>query len=171
MGYVIYELPFLSNAQPLVRHLAGGWQVNSIFAFQSGSPFSVFDGSNRALNGVGGDRPNLVGDPKLDSGRPKGEKTERYFNTAAFQLNDLGTYGTSGRNIVRGPGLAKVDLSFFKNITFKDRYSVQLRAEAFNAFNRTNFGNPNTTITSSLFGKIRTANDARVLQLALRLGF
>ena len=67
----------------------------------------------------------------------------QYFNTAAFTPNAPGTFGTSGRNSMFGPGWNEADLSFSKNFSFRERYRVQLRWEMFNAFNRTEFRNPN----------------------------
>lgn len=171
VGMFMVELPSPANAPAALRHIIGHWQLNCIFMLQSGAPLTVFAGSDRSLDGVGGDRPDLIGDPNLSSDRPTAEKVRAWFNTAAFVLNQPGTYGTAGRNILRGPGLAKVDLSLFKNIPFMGRYNVQIRAEAFNVFNRVNFNNPVTTFSSPLFGRIGSAADARVLQLGLRMTF
>ena len=115
VGSFLYQLPSLNNSSTPLRLVAGGWQLNSIVTLESGVPFTVIAGSDRSLDGVGADRPNLIGDPELDTGRPKGEIVARYFNTAAFQLNDVGTYGTAGRNLLRGPGNATVDFSVLKN--------------------------------------------------------
>ncbi|HXN21714.1 MAG TPA: carboxypeptidase-like regulatory domain-containing protein [Candidatus Dormibacteraeota bacterium] len=172
VGSVIYELPFFKkDANPVARYILGDWQANTIFTFQSGAPVTIFTGVNQALNGVGQDRPDIVGNPNLDTSRPKADKVQQYFNKSAFQKEALGTFGTAGRNILRGPGQANVDLSLFKNIPVKERYNLQIRAEAFNAFNRTNFFAPNTSLSSPLFGRITTADAARILQLALRVTF
>lgn len=171
VGVFLVELPSPTGGPAILRHVAGHWQFNSIITMQSGNPLTILAGSDRSLDGVGGDRPNLVGDPALSGGRARAEQVAAWFNTAAFALNDQGTYGTAGRNIVRGPGQARVDLSLFKNIPFKTRYHLQLRVEAFNLLNRVNLGNPNTTLTSPLFGRIGTAGEARVMQLGLRLTF
>ena len=142
---------------------------------ESGPPFSIFAGSDRSLDGVGGDRADLTGDPELGSDRSKGDKIARYFNTAAFAIPALGTYGSSGRNIISGPGYANVDLSILKNFRTpwfsSEGANLQLRAEAFNVFNRTNLNPPNTTFISSLFGRITTARDPRVIQLGIRFVF
>jgi hypothetical protein len=73
---------------------------------------------------------------------------------------------------LRGPGTTNFDISVFKNTRFFERYQLQFRAEAFNAFNRVQFGNPNTNINSTAFGVISTQqNSPRNLQLGLRLLF
>jgi hypothetical protein len=61
------------------------------------------------------------------------------------------------------------DFSLFKNIALGGRATTQLRAEAFNLFNRPNFGAPGTTFGTSSFGVISSASDARVVQLAVKL--
>jgi hypothetical protein len=76
-------------------------------------------------------------------GRPAGvSKVKEYFNTAAFVPATIGTFGNIGRNSLRGPGYADVDTSVFKNLFTGERVSAQFQAEAFNTFNRVNFGNP-----------------------------
>ena len=175
VGNFLWDLPRLNNAPTAARLIAGGWQINGIMILEAGAPFSIFAGTDRSLDGVGGDRANLTGDPELGSDRSKGEKIARYFNTAAFAIPDFGTYGSSGRNILRGPGYANVDLSILKNFRTpwfsSEGANLQLRAEAFNVFNRTNLNAPNTTFTSALFGRITTARDPRVIQLGIRFVF
>jgi hypothetical protein len=174
VGSFIWQLPNLNNSSTPLRLVAGGWQLNSIVTLESGAPFTVFAGADRSLDGVGADRPNLISDPELDTGRPRGEIVARYFNTAAFQTNDLGTFGTAGRNLLRGPGNATVDFSVLKNFNtpwFTEDAYLQLRVEAFNLFNRANFANPNGTLTSALFGRITVAGEPRILQFGLRYVF
>ena len=83
------------------------------------------------------------------------------------------TFGTLGRNTERGPGTAVVDFSAFKNfpMPYAESHKLEFRFEAFNLFNRANLGNPNTTFTSTVFGRITSAGDPRILQLGLRYSF
>jgi hypothetical protein len=175
VGSFLWQLPLLNNSSTPVRLVGGGWQLNGIVTLESGTPFSVFAGQDRSLDGVGGDRPNLIGTPELDTGRPRGELVARYFDTTAFQTNDFGTYGTAGRNLLRGPGSATVDFSVLKNFSTpwfnSEGATLQLRAEAFNIFNRANFANPNSTLTSALFGRITAAGEPRILQFGIRFVF
>jgi carboxypeptidase family protein/TonB-dependent receptor-like protein len=172
---LIWQLPMLSRAQPVVRNIAGGWQLNSIVTLQSGTPFTALSGVDTSLDGVGGDRPNLIGDPELSSDRTKGERIASYFNISAFQQPSLGTFGTVGRNTLRGPGFASVDFSALKNFGLpwftSEGAKLQFRAEFYNLFNRTNFGNPNSNLSSPLFGRITSAGEPRIIQLALRVAF
>ncbi|MBI1355496.1 MAG: TonB-dependent receptor plug domain-containing protein [Acidobacteria bacterium] len=167
----VWELPKLSNAPALVRHVLGGWQNNGIVSMYSGFPFSVVSGIDNSLTGVGQDRANLIGDPNLSFDRPNGQLIQKYFNTDAFTANPEGTFGTSGRNILRGPGTQTVDFSVFKNIPTFEGQSLQFRAEMFNFLNHANFGNPNSNLQSGAFGRITSAGSPRIIQFALKYVF
>jgi hypothetical protein len=79
--------------------------------------------------------------------------------------------GNSGRNTVRGPGFARTDLSLFKNIELGDGHRVQLRVEGFNLFNQARFGQPGNQVGTANFGRITTAEDGRIVQLAAKYSF
>ncbi len=108
----------------------------------------------------------------MDSGRPHGEMILQYFNTSVFTVNRVGTFGNSGKNILRGPRYFNTDFSIVKNTSISEAKSVQFRAELFNAFNNVNFGLPNSTVSSdSQFGRITSALDPRILQFGLKFLF
>jgi hypothetical protein len=114
------------------------------------------------------DTADRVGDPS----RPSGADKTQWFNTAAFQRAALGTFGNVGRNSLRGPGYASLDIALFRNIPITERFRLQFRAESFNLLNRANFNNPNATVTAGVnFGKIQSALDPRVFQFGLKLLF
>jgi hypothetical protein len=94
-----------------------------------------------------------------------------YFNVNAFVPNALGTFGSSGKNILRGPGFFDTDFSLIKNFKVTERASLQFRSEFFNLFNNVNFQQPQNILTSSSFGKITAAGDPRILQFAMKLMF
>ncbi len=169
----IYELPKLQNSNAAARHLLGGWQTNGIVLVQSGRPFSVVSGRDNSGSGVNLDRADLVGDPRLGGDRSHRELVAQYFNTRAFAQNPAGTFGTSGRNILRGPGFANVDFGLFKDFPgFWESHRLQFRSEVFNLFNRPNFGNPGNNASSANFGRIdNTVGDPRVVQFALKYLF
>jgi hypothetical protein len=97
---------------------------------------------------------------------------DRYFDTSAFTVPAQFTIGNSGRNILRGPGIANFDLSLIKNTTFAERYRLQFRWEMFNAFNTPQFLNPNNiTDAGGPGGRILSARDPRLMQVALKLYF
>ena len=177
-----YELPFghnqhwLSDLSRAESKLVSGWQVNGIGTFLSGFPFTPLIGSNRSGDGDtrNPDRPSLSStfSGPIVTGNP-----DQWFNPSAFVLPIAGTYGDLGRGTLRGPGLADVDFSLFKNTGITEKTNLQFRAEFFNILNRSNFGPPNTTVFSS--GAISpsaglittTATTARQIQLGLKLLF
>ncbi len=170
-----WEVPFWSQPRTWYQHIMGNWQVNGITTFMSGTPFTVFDQSYNydapEITGFSAFRPNLVGDPN------NGRKTpEQWFNINAFQRLPLsstpaGQYGSEGRNVVQGPGLAQWDFSAFKNIRVTESKNLQFRAEFFNLFNRANFRLPNSDISSPTFGQIQQALAPRLIQFALKFLF
>jgi outer membrane receptor protein involved in Fe transport len=171
VGSFLYELPRLETSGAFLKYVVGGWEANGIVVLQSGTPFTVVSGRDNSFSGVGADRADLIGDPDLPSGRPRGEVVDRYFNIDAFTFNAIGTFGTAGRNILRGPGNATVDFGLFKNFPVFEGHRVQFRAEAFNLFNRVNLGNPNANRNAAAFGRITGAESPRVIQLALKYQF
>jgi len=132
----------------------------------------VTSGVDNSLSGVGLDRADFLGgQPSLDPGRPHGQLIASYFNTALFGRNAVGTFGNEGKGILRGPGLFDTDLGLLKNTKITERLNTQFRAEFFNAFNNVNFSGPSSSLSSSSFGRITSAGDPRILQLALKLIF
>ena len=147
--------------------------VNSILTWQSGVPFTVRSGLDNSFSGVGQDRADyLGGNASLSSGRPHGEMILQYFDTSQFTPNAVGTFGNSGKNILRGPRYFNADFSVVKNTSISEAKSVQFRAEFFNAFNNVNFGLPNSTLSSGAqFGRITSALDPRIVQFGLKFLF
>ncbi|MPY89712.1 MAG: hypothetical protein GEU99_17545 [Luteitalea sp.] len=167
----IWQLPTLEDRGGVARHVLGGWETNAIVTLESGSPFSVVSGQDNSQSGVNRDRADLVGDPSLDPGRPRGELVQQYFDPAAFQANAPGTFGDSGRNILRGPGFANVDFGLVKNIRLADGHQLQFRTEVFNLFNRVNLDTPVNNVSAPNVGQITSADLPRVIQLALKYAF
>jgi hypothetical protein len=112
----------------------------------------------------------MIGNPDLGD-RARGQVVDEYLLRDAFAVNALGTYGTLGRNTFRGPGEANVDFGIHKNFPITESLNSQFRFEAFNAFNRVNLNNPNTSVTNSNFMRILSAGSPRILQFALRLNW
>lgn len=167
----LWDLPRLRQSNPLVRAVFGGWQNNGIVTAYSGLTFSAVSGIDQSLTANGADRPDVVGDWRLPDNRPKAERIARWFNPAAFVLQREGTFGTAGRNILRGPGSVNVDWGLFKQIPLFERHTLQFRGEFFNLFNRANFGLPNNNLQSPLFGRITSAGSPRIIQFALKYVF
>jgi hypothetical protein len=173
----VWDIPTVGRQpSPLLKALAGDWKFSGILTLQSGRPFSVA-ATGDPMAGIAGPRADLVGEgnPVLDTGRPKGQKIEAYFDKTRFVNPPPNTRGTLGRNALEGPGFANLDVSLVKGfaLPFLGEAGLgQLRCEAFNLFNRTNFGLPNTGITNVNFGRLTgTDGDPRILQLALKIAF
>jgi outer membrane receptor protein involved in Fe transport len=167
----IWQLPEFAGSGAVVRHLFGGWETNGIVALESGRPFTVLSGRDNSASLVNQDRADLVGNPHLDTDRPRSELINEYFSRAAFAQNPPGTFGTAGRNILIGPGSASVDFGVIKNFALSERQRVQFRTEVFNLFNRVNLGQPNANLSSNTFARITSAGSPRVIQLALKYIF
>lgn len=172
----IYTTPELRGHSGLVRGVLGEWQVSLIYTMQSGRPFSVSGGNGNNNSGalVNSDRADRVaGVPVQTHQGSKQEWLNQYFTTAAFQPNAPGTFGNSGRNILKGPGLNNADAALMKNWSLAERYRVQFRWEMFNAFNRPTFANPNADPSSGTYGRITGTGPIapRVMQAAVKVTF
>jgi hypothetical protein len=167
----VYQIPGLGSDRELVRALTGGWQVDGILTLQSGTPFTVRAGVDRSLVGVNLDTADVLGPVAVYNNRPTTQKIAKYFDTSMFALPALGTFGTSGRNTIYGPGLQNLDGGLFKIIPLSEAKHLELRWETFNTMNHSNFLNPNASFTSSAFGRITSANSGRVMQIAAKVVF
>lgn len=168
-----YELPFgrgktfLGTSNRAVDAVLGGWQVSGVFSRISGEPFTVTT-SGGITNAGGADRPNRIGNGTLPSGQ---RSIDRWFDLDAFVVQPRYTFGNSGRNILRGPGVTNLDFSLAKYFSLTEKFRLQFRAEAFNASNTPAFGNPNANIVSAGAGTINSAGEPRRIQFGLKLLF
>ncbi len=168
-----YRLPF-GKGQPYMNRggaanlVLGGWQTNGIVILQTGLPFTPSSaGAN--TGGAGGSRPDFVRDATLPSGQ---RSLQRWFDTTAFGVPALYTFGNLGRNTLFGPGRWNFDMSLFKDFPLHEQLVLQFRAEAFNVFNHPQFGQPNASIGTSTAGTITSiVGNPRQMQLALRIQF
>jgi outer membrane receptor protein involved in Fe transport len=163
----VVELPFGTGKRwansGITRVIAGDWMAAGIYTWRSGRPFTPHQGTQEGALWL----PNRVGDGKIDS-----PTFERWYDVSAFQRSPNGTFGNSGRNILRGPDWMAFDLSLQKRFPFTERLAGTLRWDIFNVFNRTNFGQPQTNITAANAGVIDSlAGDARIMQIAVRFEF
>ncbi len=168
MNY-IWDLPS-PHTQRILRHILGGWQTSGIWNWQSGVPPTITSGEDRSLSGIGNDTADVISRPGLTSGSRR-DQIRKWFTTESFRPAALGTFGNSGRNILMGPGTFNVDFSVLKNFAIRERLRLQYRTEFFNLFNNARLNNPDTAYTSASFGRITSARDPRILQMALKLYF
>lgn len=162
-----YELPLLQTAGALTRGVLGGWQVNGVAFWQTGTPYTIGNGTARSNTG-GTDRPNQIGDPSLSN-----PTVEQWFNVAAFTAQTINTAGNTGRNTLHGPPQRRIDLSLFKNLTIHNATRLQLRAEVFNVTNIPSFVSPNANFGTAGFGSVTSTGNAipRQMQFAAKLLF
>jgi hypothetical protein len=173
---VDYQLPFGrtknlflgSNWGDHIGNVAlGGWAVNGIGSFSSGTPYSVTVTGDIANTGNTEVQADLVGNPN-----PAHRSANEWINPAAFASPPAYSFGTFGRNALRSDGYRNLDLSVFKNFRLPRETSLQFRAEAFNATNTVVFSAPSSVVGTTTFGTVgSTANTPRELQFALKVVF
>jgi hypothetical protein len=148
--FLAYTLP-----QPTkYRTLLGGWQLNTLLSFFTGTPFTVYSGIDSSGTSEYTDRAEVIGNPF--SGVPNADRatsTYYWFNPNAFGVPAQGTYSNEGRNEFYGPPTKQIDFSMFKNFLIKERVTLQLRAEIFNIFNFVNYSGPGNNVQGSNLGE------------------
>jgi hypothetical protein len=145
-GAVVWELPFgknrrfLSNANGAVDAILGGWQLSSLFYFDTGRWYTpTFTGADPSGTGTSGaQRPDRIADGNLPAGQ---RSIDRWFDTDAFVPlpSNVGRFGNSGRNVIEGPSSTVVHLTLAKKIRAAGRTQLQLQVNALNVFNIENF--------------------------------
>jgi len=177
IGDVTWQLPF-GHDRRFVREgalarLIGGFSVNAIAQAQSGFPISI-SATNASLQGLAFNslRPNVVGDVNT-SADSKADRIRRYFNPLAFAQPEPYTFGNAPRTLpnLRAPSYFTTNLSLQREFHFTENARLQIRAEAFNAFNRANFQIPGTVFGAANFGVITGAEDPRQIQFAAKIYF
>jgi hypothetical protein len=169
----IWEVPF-GKGKPwmnsgFLSHVLGGWQVSGIATFQSGRIANVTGGRNSVAY-QDGQRPSASGQTLALSDSER--SLDRWYNVGGLVMPASGVMGNIGRNVVVGPTQQSFDFSAHKAFRILEGHSLTFRFEAFNLFNRTNFGQPNTGITNVNFGKLTgTDGNPRILQLAIKVLF
>jgi len=185
----IYTVPVAGflRSNVIARELLGGWGISGVTAFQTGFPIGLHQSSINSgwCDGYSyfgcGDTPNTTSF-NLKQFNIRGA-AHQFFDTTPFSPELAGTFGNVSRNFLHGPGYDYTNLSVSKNIHFtsdSSRY-LQLRLEAFNAFNHANFANPNDNFNSSGFGTVTAVEHSadpnadpqpgRVIQLAGKFYF
>ncbi len=178
----VWQPEFSYGGNGIVKAVLNGWSISPIVRYHSGVPFTVANGVDANLDGAGGDRANLVGDPHsgtCPNGANVGTPT-CWFNIAAFTRNPVVTGtpvdGNSARNLLDQPGFKTVDMAIFRDFRFFERYALEFRIEGTNTFNIVNLSPPGATAPASLaspgtFGTISSAGSMRQLQLGMRFTF
>jgi hypothetical protein len=174
----VYELPFGTGhrwaTQGLMSKIVGGWQVSGIMSMQSGFPFTINITGDSA--GIGGGNGGILirGNPVPgQSGELPADKrsTAEWFNTAAFVAPPAYTFGQLGRNTLVGPGIFNIDSVVSRHIRIRERYGIEIRAEAFNLFNTPNYSQIGRIINASDYGQVDSQLPPRQLQFGAKVTF
>jgi hypothetical protein len=170
--------PVQKLKSPVANAFFGGWTFSGITTIQSGNPLTFLMGDDVALDGTFGDqraqlRPGVTVSGIIRDHPNRASMINEFFQTNAFvPTNDVprGIYGNSGRGLISGPAFNATDLALMKDFPLMgERLRLQLRGEAFNAFNQVALGNPVTNVASGAFGRIRSAGDPRIMQIAVKI--
>jgi len=129
----VLELAKVRTDNGFAKHVFHGWQWSGNGQYQTGAPFNMKSGRDNSLTGLSNDRPKLTGTTVTPA---TGADKRFWLNPLAFAVNDVGTFGTLGRNVFYGPQLHSLDMGFFKTNRLTERVGLQFRAEMFNLFNR-----------------------------------
>jgi hypothetical protein len=162
MGYMT---PQLANAA--LSALASNWRVSGIVTIRSGAWLNITTGQDRAMNGVGNQRPNQVSDDVYGA-----RSLGAYLNRDAFAQPALGTFGNVTYRSVEGPGYWDINMALSRVLGLGSTRTLELRIEAFNLLNNFNWGTPATNLNLATFGRITTmAGAPRIMQFGIKYGF
>jgi hypothetical protein len=150
--------------------IAGGWTLTSIATFATGQPVYL-TGPNQTGAFLTTPLPNRVCDGR-DSNLSDNIRNNGFlwFDIACFPVPPVGHFGNSGRTVLSGPGLDNWDVGLQKNFLLGAAYRLQLRTEAFNAWNHAQFEQPDGNAGDGInFGRISASRPPRLIQVALKL--
>jgi hypothetical protein len=181
----VYQMPNFFHGGGGLGRLTGGWGLSGVLTLQSGTPLTFFNTNSENLVGTTTDfayldLANTGCNGNLNIAGSVRSRLSEYFNVNCFTnppviSSDGGTaFGNTKPGMMRGPSQHNLDLSLQKNTSLTEKMSLEFRAEFFNAFNSTQYANPDTSFSDGLpaFGAItHTSVTARVGQLALKLHF
>lgn len=181
----ILELPFGEGKRWLnsgvAGAIAGGWQLNNIVSFYSGTPFNVTS-ADTSLNAPGSEQraDQVKSNVQILGGIGRGNS---YFDPLAFRPVTEPRFGTAPWRVLRGPGVANWDLGVFREFALPSDVNVQVRFEAFNVLDKQHFGNPGGNVSNlrlnpdgtvrdlNGFSEILTATNERQMRIGVRLGW
>jgi hypothetical protein len=182
----VYSMPkVLHDAPGVIHYVITGWQPSGLLQTRSGDPLTVTSGNNNVDgSGQNRDRAVISGLPYGGSACPPTAHCKNWLNPTSFSNPIANTaapsssYGNVIKGSLVGPRYTDLDMALARNFPIKERVTIQFRAEYFNIFNHTNFGDPATTLGGT-FGQITgttpqngaAANDPRIAQLSLKLLF
>ena len=166
----LWDVPFLKNSSHFIGRILGGWQYSGVVTLQTGLPLSPELG--RDIAGVGSSarqRPEAIRSPYI----PRGQRTaDRWFDASAYVQPAFGTFSSVSRNILRAPGTNTFDMSLAKIVRLGEGRQIELRGDAFNVFNNTQYsGVGSSFFTPSTFGRVTSTRNERSLMVGARIHF
>jgi len=185
----VYKEPFFRQQNGLTGHLLGGWELSGITTFESGLNFSLYQvpdpfgcvtdtatangcapGTYPGGLGIDGPDYDILARPDEVSPVHLTKTRTQWFTTSSFTTAQ-GHFGSAGAGNLLSPGLEKVDLGLMKNVRVSERINLQLRAEAFNIFNHTNFSGIDNGLQDGTFGQATSTHEPRMMQFSGKLYF
>ncbi len=175
----VYGLPFFRSSG-FTHAILGGWQVSGITVAQTGTPFTVTNGTTFGDNAgvangtaTAGSRPDLAGDPHsgFSANQDPTQRGPLAYNPAAFAIPTGLTFGNVGRNTLNLPGRVNFDFGVFKKFPISEKTGFDFRWENFNLFNHTQFNAINSAFGPGEFLHLTNTHDGRRMQLGLRFYF
>jgi hypothetical protein len=174
----VYELPFgrgrkMGSAwSKPVDTVIGGWRLGGIYNYHTGFPLTIKLASDPSGTNARSYRADVVGTPHDPHNVGPTAVGAGWLDLTAYAVPALHTFGNSGVGIVRGPGMSRIDLSLAKEFHLTEKKYFELRGEAFNLTNTPIFLSPSSqTITSTLFGQVRSTEGERSMQVVAKFFF
>lgn len=168
---VVWQAPyghgrrFGAKSNGAVDAVLGGWELSGLQTAHSGGPMEITQSNGNLGNGYSS-RTNLIGNPSV-----QGRSAAEWFNTGAFALAPLYTFGNSGVGAVKGPGAFQLNSGVDKDFPIGEGKYFQFRWETYNLFNNVNYSNPDTNFNDAAFGRITSSGSARYMQFGGKIVF
>jgi len=184
----VYELPFgpgkrWAADRGVFSAIVRDWQINGLFSSYTGTPFTI-GASGTSLNAPSNNQTADQVKPEVKKLGGVGTADVAFYDPTAFRAVTQVRFGSTGRNILSGPGVVNLNLGLFRNISLTERWKLRFQAEAYNFTNTPHFGNPATNVSNAQFsadGAVTAlrgfmavtgaAADERQFRFALRLSF
>jgi hypothetical protein len=172
----VWQLPlgrgqrFLTSASPVLDRVVSGWTLDAIATFSQGNPFTVLAANSTPMDPMTQFRANQSCDGRSSLKNKNVRSNGHYwFDTSCFSVPAANHFGNSRPNIITGPGVNNWDIGAGRRISLLETMGLLFRADAFNAFNHTQFLNPDSNMADANFGRVTTVGPSREFQLSLKL--
>jgi hypothetical protein len=173
------QLPFdhFIGGGDIAKRFTAGWELSGVSTFATGEPVQLSENDDNSLLGAFNanvDVPSYANNGSSLYVNKNPRKGLAYFNPNFFTTEPVGQVGNAMRRYFPGPGIDNYDMALAKSTTITESTKLQFRAEAFNVFNHAQFKNPNGVVNNTGvngFGYVTTANDPRIMQVALKFLF